>query len=84
MKEKGVRYIKIMDGVEVNYDGEIIRVERPSELWELFHWDVENDPDARAAASEVNRWLYATGYLDMTPTMPKGHTLTLRAIPVKD
>lgn len=78
------RYIKLFEALEVNYDGEIIRVNSFPELWDMFHWDIKNDESANNAALEVTRMIVATGYIDMTAAMPEGHTLTVSVIPVKD
>ena len=78
------RTIKLFEGVKVVYDGEETIVKSPAELWEMFNWDIKNDPEADAAASEVTRQLIGWGYIDMTPAMPNGHTLTVEIIPVKE
>lgn len=78
------RYIKLYDGVKVNYDGEEFEVKVISELWDIFHWDIKNDPHAKEASLNVTRNLIAMGYCDLTPAMPEGHTLTVEIIPVKE
>lgn len=78
------RHIKLYDGVRVNYDGEETTVKHINDLWEMFNWDIDNDESANNAALEVTRALIGMGYIDLTRAMPKGHTLTVEIIPVKE
>ena len=77
-----MKTIKIWDGVNVITENETIFCESPSAIWQLFGWDVENDPNARECATEINRQLFCFHEVDLT-AMNNGNKLLLRVVPCK-
>ncbi len=75
--------IKIYDGVRVNYDHEITELDYICDLWEMFNWDIKNDPNAKECSVAITRELFCFGFVDLSP-MANGHLLTVEIIPVKD
>ena len=81
--ETKTRYIKLCDGFRLEYDGDNERFETLQEVFTAIHWDTD-DESTKEARSIVCREMFCFGYVDLTPCMPKGHTLVIRAIPVKE
>lgn len=77
------REIKLCDGFRIEYDGENERFETLEEVFKAIHWDTD-DGSTKQAREIVWRELWCFGFVDLTPYMPKGHTLVIRAIPVKE
>lgn len=78
-----MKSIKIWEGWRVYYDGKVTECKSPTEVWDLFGWDIENDPQAKKCATEITRQMYCFGHLDLTE-MAKGKSLILDVIPVKE
>lgn len=81
--ETETRTIKLCDGFMLEYDGETERFESMADVFEAIHWNSDDD-DTREAREVVIREMFCFGYVDFTPAMPEGHTLTVRAIPCND
>lgn len=75
--------IKIWDGVNIITENETIFCEGAKDIWRIFGWDVENDPNARECASLIFRELYCFGNADLT-AMNHGKKLLLEVVPCKD
>lgn len=75
--------IKLWNGWRVYYDGKVKVCESPVEVWEMFNWDIENDPKAKECATEITRQMMMFGHLDLTK-MAHGKSLVLDVIPVSD
>lgn len=73
-----VKTIKLWDGWKVTYDGEETVCKSPPEVWELFKWDIDNDPNAKECADIITREIYCFGSIDISVMCP-GHTLTIKA-----
>ena len=73
----------IFDGVKVITGKETIVVSGPTDLWNLFGWDIKNDPNAKECASMITRELFCFGKIDLT-AMYNGRKLMLEAIPAKE
>lgn len=74
--------IKLWDGIRVTTDTDSEIVESPVELWELFNWDIENDPNAKECAQLITRELFCFGHVDLSE-MNNGKTLYLSVVPAK-
>ena len=75
--------IKLWDGIRIVTDRDTEIVDAPCDLWKVFGWDIENDPDAKECASIITRELFCFGRIDLSP-MNGGKTLLLVAIPSKE
>lgn len=75
--------IKLWDGWKVIYDGEETICKGPLEVWDMFNWDIENDPKANECALMVTREMFCFGHIDLSPLCP-GHKLTIDVIPCSD
>lgn len=73
--------IKLYDGVRIKTDGETYDVKYIADIWEMFGWDIENNPLEKEASLEITRCLIGLGFIDLTSSMPEGHTLTIEVIP---
>lgn len=73
--------IKILDGVNVCTENEKVFCEGPTDIWKLFKWDVENDPNAKECATIITRELLTWGEIDLS-AMNKGKKLLLKVVPV--
>lgn len=75
--------IKLWDGIKVITEDETITVKMPVDLWELFGWDIENDPAAKECSIEITKHLLCFGKIDLTP-MNNGKLLYLVTIPATE
>ena len=75
--------IKIYDGIRVNYDHEISELKYICDLWDMFGWDTENDPQAKECASLITRELLCFGHIDLTE-LANGKLLLVEMLPPKD
>lgn len=73
--------IKIYDGVRVIHDHEIVNLDHICDLWELFNWDVKNDPNAKECADIITRELICFGFMDLTKMTNSGKMLTVELLP---
>jgi len=78
-----IKKIKIYEGVRVNYDHEITELNYICELWDMFGWDIKNDPQAKECADMITRDLLLFHYVDLTK-MANGKMLIVELIPPKD
>lgn len=76
--------IKLYDGVRIKTDGQTYDVQYIADIWEMFDWDIENNPLEKEASLEITRSLIGFGFIDLTPSMPSGHTMTIEVIPCKE
>ena len=81
--EDCMKTIKIWDGVNVITEDGTTRVDGPLDLWKLFGWDIENDPNAKECATIITRELFCFGRIDLS-AMNNGKTLILRVIPASN
>lgn len=77
-----MKTIKIWDGVNVITENETIFCESPCDIWELFNWDIENDPNAKECSLEITRQLFCFHEIDLS-AMNHGKKLVLRVVPCK-
>ena len=75
--------IKLFDGIKVITSDEIVTVDGPLALWDLFGWDIKNDKNADECAMLVTRELLCFGRIDLTK-MNGGKTLIVEIIPAKN
>lgn len=78
-----MKTIKIWDGVRVTTSSESEVVESPSDLWKMFGWDIENDPNAKECSQIITRELFCFGHIDLSQ-MNGGKTLLLSVIPASE
>ena len=76
--------IKIYDGIRVNHNHELTELKYLPDLWELFNWDIVNDPKAKECADIITRELLCFGYIDLSQMLTKGGLLTVEMLPPKD
>ena len=78
--------IKIMDGLKVITSNEIIELREGGfpALWKYFGWDIENDPNADACATEITRQLICFGRVDLSEWALHSSTLIVEVIPCED
>lgn len=74
--------IKICDGVNVQYKGKTHKCDGPWDLWKLFNWDTENDPNAKECASLITRELFCFGTCKFEDE--DGREVYIEMIPVKE
>ena len=80
-----MKTIKIMDGLKVITDDKIIELKEGGfpALWDLFGWDIENDPNAKECATIITRELFCFGQINLSH-MNNGKLLLVEVIPVKE
>ena len=78
-----MKTIKLWDGIKVTTEDETTVVKSAPELWKLFNWDIENDPNAKECAQIITRELFCYGCFDLT-AMNHGNLLYLKVIPATD
>ena len=75
--------IKLCDGFRVIHEDGVIETDDFRGIFtDMFHWDLENDKDAKAGYEECIRQVYCFGYVDLTKAC-NGHKLIIEAIPTK-
>lgn len=76
--------IKIADGIRIITSKEIVTIEGFSmpKVWEYFGWDIENNADQDASATEITRALMMFGRVDLTEYVKPRKTLIIEVIPV--
>lgn len=77
-----MKTIKLWDGVNVITEDETIFCEGARDIWELFKWDIDNDPMAKECATEITRQLFCFHECDLS-AMNNGKKLLLRVVPCK-
>lgn len=78
-----MKSIKIWDGIRVTTATESEVVKSPSDLWDLFGWDIKNDPAAKECSLAITRELFCFGRVDLTE-MNNGKTLFLSVVPASE
>lgn len=76
--------IKIYGGVRVNHNHELTTLEYIPDLWDMFGWDIANDPKANECAHLITRELMCFGYIDLSAMLTNGGFLTVELLPVED
>ena len=75
--------IKLYDGVKVITEDGTQTVKYLPDLWKMFKWDIENDPNAKECAGIITRELICFGRIDLS-AMNHGRLLHLVLIPAQD
>lgn len=75
--------IKIWDGIRVEHEGGVEIAKGPLDLWDIFGWDIENDPNAKECAQIITTHLFCFGEMDLT-AMNNGKLLKLAIIPAQN
>lgn len=75
--------IKLCDGFTLNYDGEKTDYEHISDIFDVFGWDTENDPNAKECADIICREMFCFGFIDLSPMCNGKHICTITAIPTQ-
>lgn len=75
--------IKIWDGVNIITDKETIFCEGARDIWRVFGWDIDNDPNAQECARIIHTELFCFGRCDLS-AMNHGKKLLLEVVPCND
>ena len=76
--------IKLYESVRVIHDHEVINLDHICDIWDLFNWDIENDPEAKTCADMVTRELVCFGFIDLSRMTNSGKMLTIELLPPED
>lgn len=73
--------IKLYGGVKVITSDEIIKLKYIPDLWDMFKWDIKNDPMAKECSIEITRQLIGFGRCDLSQATQNGNTLIVELLP---